>query len=48
MQLNGLANTKSEATDMFAMASAVYEIETATRAEVFVDSNNTLILPRSN
>lgn len=48
VQLNGLANTKSEATGMFAMASAVYEIETATRAEVFVDSNNALILPRSN
>lgn len=43
VQLNG--KTKSEATDMFAMASAVYEIETATRAEVFVDSNNALFLP---
>lgn len=45
VQLNGLAETKSEATDMFAMASAVYEIETGTRAEVFVDSDNALIIP---
>lgn len=30
---------------MFAMASAIYGIEMGIKAELFVDSNNTLILP---
>lgn len=44
---NGLGKTLSQGTDMFAMGSLVYEIETGKRAELFVDNESGApILPK--
>ncbi|KAF2253517.1 hypothetical protein BU26DRAFT_450388 [Trematosphaeria pertusa] len=43
--LNGPAKTISDATDRFAMASLIFQMETGTQPELSVDDNRALVLP---
>ncbi|KAJ5179428.1 hypothetical protein N7492_002638 [Penicillium capsulatum] len=45
LPINGPSPTLSEATDMFAMASLIFQVEHGTKPELFVDSHGTLVLP---
>lgn len=42
---NGISDTVSDATDRFAMASMVYELETGVRPDISIDKNNDLCFP---
>lgn len=44
--VNGLSEFVSDATDRFAVASLIFEMETGTKPELSVDDSGALILPR--
>ncbi|CAG8429867.1 unnamed protein product [Penicillium salamii] len=46
LPVNGPSSTLSEATDMFAMGSFIFQLEHGAKPELVVDSNGTLALPK--
>lgn len=46
LPVNGPSPTLSEATDMFAMASLIFQMEHGAKPELSVDSHRTLVLPK--
>jgi hypothetical protein len=46
LPINGPSPTLSEATDMFAMGSLIFQVEHGAKPELSVDSHGTLVLPK--
>lgn len=46
LPINGPSPTLSEATDMFAMGSLIFQVEHGAKPELSVDSHDTLVLPK--